>query len=213
MGSGGVIVRIGFTKRPISIIALPYSSYASASTLRVAGDLPAGPGVIVHTPEIVAVRHRSEGAVERQDLETVTREVELADDLRSQQRHHVRADGVLEAGEDLLGHRRPAEHVPPLDHEHLAARLRQIGRVDEPVVAAADHDHVVVGHKIQRGCASDRDFLTKRRRFARGLDRLGSEYLSQVSGQGRPRVSAALSSLRSSEAEPLAGLRRSLARL
>jgi hypothetical protein len=46
----------------------------------------------------------------------------------------------------------------------------------------------------------------------RGLDRLGSEILSQVFGQGRPRVSAALSSLRSSEAEPLVGLRRSLAR-
>src|SRR6476659_2833412 len=50
----------------------------------------------------------------------------------------------------------------------------------------------------------------------RGLDRLDSEILSQVFGQGRPRVSAALSSLRSSEAEPLlsdnAGLRRSLAR-
>ena len=47
---------------------------------------------------------------------------------------------------------------------------------------------------------------------SRGLDRLDSEILSQVFGQGRPRVSAALSSLRSSEAEPLVGLRRSLAR-
>ena len=50
------------------------------------------------------------------------------------------------------------------------------------------------------------------RDFTRGLDRLDSEILSQVFGQGRPRVSAALSSLRSSEAEPLVGLRRSLAR-
>ncbi len=47
----------------------------------------------------------------------------------------------------------------------------------------------------------------------RGLDRLDSEYLSQVFGQGRPRVSAALSSLSPSEAEPLVGLRRSLASL
>src|SRR5678816_4158830 len=48
--------------------------------------------------------------------------------------------------------------------------------------------------------------------FARGLDRLDSEILSQVFGQGRPRVSAALSSLWPSEAEPFGGLRRSLAR-
>src|SRR5262245_62007849 len=46
----------------------------------------------------------------------------------------------------------------------------------------------------------------------RGLDRLGSGFLSQLFGQGRPRVSAALSSLRPSEAEPPPGLRRSLAR-
>ena len=33
VGSGGDMVRIGLTKRPISTMALPYSSYASASTL------------------------------------------------------------------------------------------------------------------------------------------------------------------------------------
>src|SRR5439155_22486618 len=32
IGSGGVMLRIGLTKRAISTIALPYSSYASAST-------------------------------------------------------------------------------------------------------------------------------------------------------------------------------------
>jgi len=32
VGSGGVMLRMGFTKRPISIMAFPYSSYASAST-------------------------------------------------------------------------------------------------------------------------------------------------------------------------------------
>ena len=33
IGSGGVMLRIGLTKRAISTIALPYSSYASASSL------------------------------------------------------------------------------------------------------------------------------------------------------------------------------------
>ena len=61
-----------------------------------------------------------------------------------QQRDDVRADRELEAGKDLFGDRRAAEHVAPLEHEHLAARARQVGGVDEAVVAAADDDDVVV---------------------------------------------------------------------
>ena len=73
----------------------------------------------------------------------MARQVELADDLRPQQRHDVRADRELEAGEDLLGDRGAAEHVPALEHEHLAARARQVGGAGQPVVAAADDDRVV----------------------------------------------------------------------
>ena len=72
------------------------------------------------------------------------RQIELADDLGPQQRDDVRADGELEAGEHLLGDRGAAEHVPPLEHEHLPPGAREIGRVDEAVVAAADDDRVVV---------------------------------------------------------------------
>ena len=61
-----------------------------------------------------------------------------------QQRDDVRADRELEAGKDLLGHRRAAEHVPPLEHQHLAPGAREIGGVDQAVVAAADDDDVVV---------------------------------------------------------------------
>ena len=38
--------------------------------------------MIVHAPQVVAVRHRREGAVERQDLQAVSRQIELADDFR-----------------------------------------------------------------------------------------------------------------------------------
>jgi hypothetical protein len=76
----------------------------------------------------------------------VPRQVQLADDLGAQQRDDVRRDGVLEAGIDLLGDRRAAEHVAPLEHEHLAARAGEIRRIDEPVVAAADDDDVVLVH-------------------------------------------------------------------
>jgi hypothetical protein len=34
--------------------------------------------------------------------------------------------------------------MPPLEHEDLPARARQIGGMDEPVVPAADHDDVVL---------------------------------------------------------------------
>ena len=74
----------------------------------------------------------------------MARQVELADDLGPQQRDDVRADRELEAREDLFGDGRAAEHVPPLEHEHLAPRAREIGRVHEAVVAAADDDDVVV---------------------------------------------------------------------
>ena len=112
--------------------------------LRVAGDLAPRLRVIVDAPEVVAVRHRRERAVERQDLEAVPGQVELADDLGPQQRDDVGADRELEAREDLLGDRGAAEHVPPLEHEHLAPRAGEIGGVDEAVVAAADDDDVVV---------------------------------------------------------------------
>ena len=74
----------------------------------------------------------------------MARQIELADDLGPQQRDDVRADGELEAGEDLFGDRRAAEHVAPLEHEHLAPRARQIGGGDQAVVAAADDDDVVI---------------------------------------------------------------------
>ena len=73
----------------------------------------------------------------------MARQVELADDLGPQQRDDVGADRVLEAREDLLGHGRAAEHVAPLEHEHLPAGARQVGGAHQAVVAAADDDDVV----------------------------------------------------------------------
>ena len=150
VGSGGVIVEDRLDEAAHLDHRLAVLVVRFGVDLRMTGDLPARLGVVVHAPQVVAVRHRRERAVERQDLQAVSRQVELADDLRPQQRHDVGADRVLEAGEDLLGDRGAAEHVPALDHEHLAARPRQIRGVDQPVVAPADHDHVVVGHKIRR---------------------------------------------------------------
>ena len=57
--------------------------------------------------------------------------------------------GELEAGKDLLGHGGAAEDVAPLEDEHLSARAREVGGVDEAVVAAADDDDVV-GHESSK---------------------------------------------------------------
>ena len=89
---------------------------------RVPPDLALRLGVVVHAPQVVAVRHRREGAVERQDFQAVARQIEIADDLRPEQRHHVRADREAEARKHLLGDRRAADDVAALEHEDLAAR-------------------------------------------------------------------------------------------
>ena len=110
---------------------------------RVARDLPAGPSVIVDTPQVVAVEHRRERAVERQNLEAVARQIQFADDLRAKQRHDVRTDREPEAGKHLFGDGGAAEDVPALDHQHLAPGSRQVRGGRQPVVPAADDDRVI----------------------------------------------------------------------
>ena len=109
---------------------------------RVPRNLPVRRRVIVHPPQVVAV-HRGERAVERQDLEAVPREVEIADDVGPEQRDDVGALGEVETREDLLRHGRPAEHVAPLEDEHLPPRAREIRGVREAIVSAPDDDDVV----------------------------------------------------------------------
>ena len=61
---------------------------------RLVGVAPAG--------EIVAVVERRDRALERQDLQAVPRQFEIADDLRPQQAHDVREHRELEARERSL---------------------------------------------------------------------------------------------------------------
>ena len=93
---------------------------------------------------MVSIRHGGEGSVERQNLQSVAREIEVADDFGSQQRDHIRANGKLEAGKNFLGASRAAEKVPALEHKHFLSRLREIGGVGEAVVASANHDYVIL---------------------------------------------------------------------
>ena len=138
-------------KRAISTISWPYSSYASASTRRPAPELADRPAVVVDPPQVVAtarrrpvaLEQRRERAVERQDVEAVLRQLEIADDLGPQQAHDVaRRPRIGSPGRSPRSRRRH-RGLALLEDEGLQAGARQIGRADEAVVAATDDDRVV----------------------------------------------------------------------
>src|SRR4051812_40719704 len=106
-----------------------------------------------------SIEERRERALERQDLQPVARELELADDLRAQQAHHVGEDGEAKAGKHFFAHRRAAHLFTTLEYQHLAADSREIRRTREPIVAAADDDGVVGLHALFLG-GSKNGFLT-----------------------------------------------------
>src|SRR5437764_10218421 len=109
----------------------------------MAGNLTARACVIVDAPEVIAVWHRRKGAVERQDLETVTRQIELANDLWTQQGDHVRTNRKLEAGKNFFSDGSAAQNVTTLEHEHLFAGACEICSIHQTVMSAANHDDVV----------------------------------------------------------------------
>ena len=59
-------------------------------------------------------------------------------------------------GEDLLGHRRPAEQLALLEDDGAQAGPGQVGRADQAVVAAADDQRVVrSGHGSSAGVGNE----------------------------------------------------------
>src|SRR5688500_13479947 len=74
----------------------------------------------------------------------MAREVELTDNLRTQQRDDIRADRDVKAREHLFGDSGAAEDVPPLENNDASACARKIRRVNEPVMAPADDDDVIL---------------------------------------------------------------------
>ena len=110
---------------------------------RVPRDLLDGEVAVLAEGEVTAVVGRGE-AVRHQQREVAVRdEVELVDDVGPEQAHRVGERGEVEAGHQLLGDRRAAHQVTPLEDEGAQTRLRQVRTVHQPVVATADHDGVV----------------------------------------------------------------------
>ena len=99
-------------------------------------------GGVVPAHQVVAVGRRRERAVERQQLETVPRKIEVADDARAQQADDVRADAEAEPGIDLLGHRRAADALATLEDENVEAGAGEVGGAHQAVVPAAHDDRV-----------------------------------------------------------------------
>src|SRR5713101_1593881 len=113
-------------------------------------DLAMRLAMIVYSPEIVAIRHRSESAVQRKNFQSVTGQVEIADDLRPQKRHDVRAHRELKSRADFFGTGRAGQDVAALEHENFPAGLGQVGGGGQTVVASADDDYVVLGTVCNR---------------------------------------------------------------
>ena len=97
---------------------------------RVARELAPILIVVVPLREVIArlsaLKERRERALERQDVQAVARQLEVADDLGPQQAHHVGVHGKPEAGKDLLGHRRAAHALAALEHQHALAGAGEI---------------------------------------------------------------------------------------
>src|SRR5277367_4202042 len=132
---------------------------------RVAANLADGFRAIVHAPEVVAVRHGRKGAVERQDFQAMAGQIQLADNFRAQQRNYVRTFREQEAGENLFGNRGSAQNVAAFEHQDFLSGFGQVRGIDQAVVPAADHDHVIVLRHAENStirkkpyCSGDRTF-------------------------------------------------------
>src|SRR5690606_11369418 len=80
---------------------------------------------------------------QRQDLESVARQLEIADDLRTQQAHDIREHREPEPWKDFLRHGSTANQRTPFEDKRPATGAREVRSRNEPVVPAANDDDVV----------------------------------------------------------------------
>ena len=111
--------------------------------LGVALDFAARFAVIVRAPEMIAVGHGRQGAVERKNFQAVAGKIEVANNFRAKQRDDVRKNGKFEAGDDFFGDGSAAENVAAFEDQNFFACFGEVGRIDKAVVAAADDNDVV----------------------------------------------------------------------
>ncbi len=111
--------------------------------LRVARDLLLVLPVVLGEQQVVALAVRRERRGHQERHEAVLGQLEVVDDLRPQQAQRIRERREPEAGPQLLGDGGATDQVTALEDERLEAGFRQVGAVDQAVVAATDDDRVV----------------------------------------------------------------------
>ena len=138
--------------------------------LRVPGDLLEVLAVVLAEQEVVAVLLGTERGRHEDRHEAVLDQLEVLDDVRPEQAQRVRERREPEARPELLGDRRSADKVAPLEHERLQPGLGEVGAVRQPVVPATDHDRVVAPSLGTAG--PDRELsLGRSRRLGRAAGR------------------------------------------
>ena len=100
-------------------------------------------GYVVGEKDVILTRQRSEHVGRGQHLIAVFGEFEIGDHLRMQKAHQIAEYREFEAGHDLFGHRRAADHMAALEHERLQPGAGEVGAAGQPIVAAPDDDGVV----------------------------------------------------------------------
>jgi hypothetical protein len=81
------------------------------------------------------------------DLVAEVLEPQVLDHGRLEERDHVGGARDAMPRPHLLGHTGPSEDVAALDHADAQPGPREVCAGGEPVVAPADDDRVVVGHR------------------------------------------------------------------
>ena len=107
-----------------------------ASAISSSGSSLQMSGVVLAHQQVVAVLHRTERARHQDRHEAVLDQLEVLDDVGPEQAERVRERREPEARSELLGDRRAADEVPPLEHERSQPGLGQVGAVGQAVVSA-----------------------------------------------------------------------------
>src|SRR5215813_13955735 len=99
--------------------------------------------VIVHPPQMVAVRHKRKRAVKRQYFQAVSWQIKLANNFGTQQRNDIRTHLELKARKYFFRDCRTAQHVRALEHQDFLAGACEVSGIHKSIVATANNDDVV----------------------------------------------------------------------
>src|SRR5580692_10942684 len=100
--------------------------------------------VVVHAPEVVAVGHGRERAIQRKYFEAMAWKVQFANNFRAKKRDHVRTLGKKKTRNDFFSNGSAAKDMTAFQNQHLLPCFSKVGSVHKAVVAAADDKNVVV---------------------------------------------------------------------